>query len=506
MGRLLGALLALLLTALAAAQPLPAGGGFDRPWEVGDSSSTSRMALSATESGAVVYWSDTLGVLQRDAAAQDEPLRITEGRGIRQLAAGRVQGDPAVAWANRDLRTGISSHVVSWRGEERTLLEAAQPYEMVVVDRPAGPGLLLSRREQDAHVLRIIEWDGTETVVRESDLPMAKYSAAPLPGGSLAVAWLEGMTERAAIGGAQGEWQAYYAELSPDGRLSPPEQLGEARNVGLESRTAVGAVGEGGAALWPGEDGEVVYSRPGRDPVVLAFGFPVGIAEGDAYWVEGSTIRRIDLSAPGRPPVNVAWSPMTVELGELVNDGEDNYLAWYGPTRGGTYLVYAADDRTPLVPTLLDRVAAFMGWSPWSPWEEATGQTLGSIFAALLIAVSATPLLWLGSLFVGRHPHARRQTLAGMAVAAALLLLVVLVGVFGTQLDLAQSQALFGTPLQLLAALGLGGLLTMVVRSRSDSEPLFGVMVSGGLFLFVAVSVLLFLTYHAWTDYWSFLG
>ena len=42
MGRLLGALLALLLTALAAAQPLPAGGGFDRPWEVGDSSSTSR--------------------------------------------------------------------------------------------------------------------------------------------------------------------------------------------------------------------------------------------------------------------------------------------------------------------------------------------------------------------------------------------------------------------------------------------------------------------------------
>lgn len=505
--------LLLLLAGSARAQPYAAGGGFDRPWQVARVTTTSRLGLAAWEEGAVAYWSDAEGVLTRDLETEGTSERIFEGRGVRELTARQVMGNPAVAWAHRDLATARTNHWLSWNGEARVLIEAAQPYEMKIVETADGPGLLYSRRERSGHILRIVDWQGGETVVRRSDDSLVKYSAHSDPDGTVAVAWLEGYTRQGALGAAS-DWTAYTAEVTPRGEVSEPVRLGAARNLGLESQTALGRIDGDVAVLWPGPDGEVLLSAPRVQARVLGMGSPLALRGGDAYWWQGRSIRRTELNGWARADgstaaeptsVNVAWSPVTVARAQLGTSGATRYLLWGGPSRGGDYLIYASDDRRPMQVGLKDRVGAAMGWNPWGFWEAFVAQLLGALFAGLLISIVLSPLLLLGATVALRTGVSRNGTWTGIAIGAALLLL--LLGLIAANVQLGTTYfELFGTIPELVLGLLTAGAVTWLVRRHSDSEQMLGVMTSGYLFLFLTLSFMAFLTFQDWLSYWSRLA
>lgn len=505
MGRALVAavplLLFLVLAAAGTAQPYAAGGGFDRPEQVGQAGGPTQLAVAAGAQGVSLFWLDDRGVLRKDLAREDGE-RIVEARGVRSVAARLVQGDIAVAWVNRDLRTGKAAHWVSWRGEERLLLEALQPYEIELTFTPAGPALLLARREAGKTGLRLLSWEGSETLLLESDLSLVRYRAILDSDGSGYLLWLEGYSDRSAIGFASDEWNAFLAPLDATGRVGQPIALGPASYSKTASRTILRLQDGEVRAMWRGPAGEVLIAGTSGEAVTIGVGVPVGMAGDDAYWAEGASMRRRDVTAAS-PPVNVAWSPVTIQGGELVERNGVLHLRWYGPGHGGDYLLFAADNASPLEPGLKDRIAASMGWSPWAFWEALTGQLLGALFLGVMVAMALSPLLWLAALLLTRYRLAREPTVDGVAIAGVLLASLLALARAYSSLDRSTHSALFGSPPQILAILLLAGLLTWLLRRRSDSEQLIGILSSGWLYLFVSVAALAFLTLQAWLDYWS---
>lgn len=464
------------------------------------------MALAAHEGGARVFWSDDTGINMRDALAQEPPTRVVEGRGIRELSATEVHGTAALAWARRDLASGRTRHRLRWQGEERLLLDALQPYDVSVAEGPLGPVALIARREGPVNVLRLIRWDGSEAVVRQSELSLVRYQAKFDEAGVAHVVWLEGFTERNAVGiSPAGEWSAFVTGVSPTGETSGALELGPARYLGIESQTALALLGGEPNVLWPGPNGEVLIARPGQEPLVLGRGSPVGLSDGTAYWSSDTSIRSRPVSAAGEA-INVSWSPVTILRGELAQsadeEGRDRYLAWYGPTRGGANRVFSANDLQPFQPILRDRIAARMGWSPWSFWEALMGQLLGALFAGVLISMALTPLIWLLAVIVTRNSWASRPTSSGITVGALLLLALLSLATSRSRLPEPIHGALFGTLPELLVTLLLAALATWWVRRRADSEQLIGVLSSAWLFIFLGTSTLAFLTFQAWLEYW----
>jgi hypothetical protein len=496
--------LALALLALAGAvlaQPYAAGGGFGRPVQLSQTTTGTTIALTAGADGATLYWSDRIGILRGSPLTDGAPERVVEARGMRELAAAEVDGDTALAWAYRDLATGRTSHWLRWRGQDRLILDTLQPYELSLIASPTGPAVLLARREGSETVLRMIAWDGSETVVARSDQSLVRYRGLYGDDGVARVIWLEGFTDRSAIGFSAAVWTAYLVEVGPDGPRGEPIRLGPARYRGAE-RTALALAGDRALAMWPGPNGEVMFAVAGNEPRQLGEGVPVGLAGGQAYWAEGSTIKQVDPLA-GAAAVNVSWSPVTVQHGELAAAGGQHYLAWYGPTRGGGFELYWADDREPLRPTLRDRIAAAMGWSPWGFWEAVFAQVVGSLFAGILMSMAFSPLLWLAAAIATRTRLSRRPTEAGMALAAGLLAIVLAVAALRSRLPASTHADLFGTVPELAVAFLFAGALTWWLRRNSDSELLIGVLSSGWLFLFLGTSVLAFQTFQAWLAFWS---
>ena len=493
----------LCLTDTAFAQPFAAAGGFDRPVEVAITHGTTRVDLAGSDGSARLFWSDNSGIYSQDFPGAEQVTQVLEGRGVRELAAAEVHGDPAIAWARRDLRTALSEHRVRWRGEERMLLESHQAYRLSLVEAPEGPAVLIARFEEDANVLRLIGWDGTETVVRRSEDSLVQYVASFDEEGVAHVAWLEGFTERGALLGPSGEWKAYITTVTPGGAAAPPTELGFARYQGSESQVAIGLTANGPRVLWPGPNGEVMFGGPGIDSVVVGRGSPVGISsEGEVYWSEGFSIRRRTLR-PSTEPVNVSWSPSNITRGELVETGGDNFLTWYGPTRDGLRIVYGATDATPFKPGLLDRVAAAMGWNPWNFWEALVGQLLGALFAGVLIAMVLSPVLWAVAAAAVRGKMARDTTISGISVGALTMLGLLALAALRSNLPQATHFALFGSLPELLTTLALAAIVTWAVRRRSDSEQLIGVLGSAWLFVFLGTSTLAFITFQAWMEYWT---
>ena len=519
-------LLVLLLLPGALAQPYVAGAGFDKPREVGWSSITTRFAFTATASGPFVHYTDNSGLhavdVSEPAAVDELPAReIYSGRGVRQVASADVAGEPAVAYAYSRAGTFGIPHVVSWRGEERQLFEAHQAYELELLDLGGEPGLLYSRLEGGRHVLKLVTWDLEETIIYESEDWLAGYSAARAADGTLHLAWLEGYVEQGAIGGPQSEWSAYLGVLSPDGVVTGATELGTARNVGIESRTSITLVDGTPVVMWPGENGEVLAGSAGSPPVRIGVGSPLGLASLHAYWFDGHYVYRAALppEVTGQQPAgeedsdeaaiaveNVAWSPFTIETGEVATEGDHTFLAWYGPTRGLDYLVFATDNREAFQPGAMDRIAAALNWNPWNFWEAFVGQLFGSLFAGIGIAVLFAPLLWiLASVFVGFGRRYQASTV-GVVLGAVLLLL----GAAGfAMVPIVRSgwlTPLLGTPLQLIACVLIAALLSWLLLRRSDAEPVQGMLAGGGMFIFLCASAIVFLTFTAWGEFWVFLN
>jgi hypothetical protein len=505
--RRLGRALAWLGVALVVpvnAQPYAAGGGFDRPQSVGESTSSLRFAVAAARQRVFAFWSDEGGIWSRALHEPGPAERIVEGRGIRELAAAGLDGGVAVAWARRSLDTGRTRHWLRWRGEERLLLDSLQPYDLTVVDAPSGPAVLIARGEEGQSVLRLGGWDGRETVVRRSDLSLVSYHAVYDDNGRAIVIWLEGYRDRTAIGVSAEEWTAFLTTVQPDGEVGPLIELGPASYRGTSSRTVVAIANGEVHALWSGPGDRVLFSRPGEAPLTVGRGWPVGLSDRLAYWAEGSSIRSRDPLRDSEP-VNVAWSPITVQWGELVEAGEVSYLTWYGPKRGGEFEVFFSRDLQPIQLTLMDRMAAAMGWSPWSFWEALFGQLMGALFAGVLMTMALSPILWLAAVGAIRAGWGRRPMVSGIVTGLLVLLAVLAVLSLRNSLPAEVQVALFGSLTQWAVALLLGAGITWLVRRRDDSEQLIGMLGSAWLLVFVGTSTLAFLTFQAWMHYWSTL-
>lgn len=491
----------LLILTGAGAQPFVAGGGFDRPREIAETEGASMLALAGSSEERVIFWTDGQGILAQRLGSDGEAERLVTGRGIRDLAAESVGGSVALAWSRRDLGNGRTRHWLRWRGEDRLLLDVLQPYDLSLVGLPSGPAVLIARREESGNVLRLIRWDGEETVVRRSDLSLVRYGARHQQGVTRVI-WLEGFNHRGAVGFSSADWTAYLTELGDGDEIGPTVELGPASYQGQGSQTALGLHGDAPVAMWPGPDGRVLVAGPGEEALNLGQGIPLGVRNGFAYWAERDSIRRRSL-AEGSEVENVAWSPMTVLRGELLAAGSHTFLAWQGPTRGGHFRIVASDDLAPLRPGLRDRVAATFGWSPWAFWQALFGQILGSLFAGVLLAMALSPLLWLVSMLVVRLDWARNPTWPGIGSGTVMLLILLILAAARSQLSPASHRALFGGIAEWSAALLLAVGMTWLLRRRSDSEQLIGVLGSAWLFVFVAGSVLAFITFQAWLEYWS---
>lgn len=497
-------LLALLLPLPAAlTQPYAAQGGFDRPREVGGSTSSMRFAVAGSDDGPVAFWSDNNGILSSNLSTGSAPERIVEGRGIRELAATEVNGEAALAWARRDLGTGRARHWLRWQDEQVLLLDTLQPYEMSLAAAPSGPAVLMARGEGGDTILRLHAWGSGDTVIRTSTVSLVRYRAVFDEAGRAYVFWLEGFRDHNAVGFASDEWTAYLATVDPHGTVSAPVELGPASYQGGAGSQTVLALSEGEPrVLWPGPGGQVLFAGPDREPIEVGEGSAVGLADGLAYWADGSSVRSRRPTSSSEP-INVVWSPISIQRGKLVESGGDNYLAWYGPMRSGKFGVFASDDGTPFQPTLLDRIAAAMGWSPWGIWQAFIGQVLGSLLAASLICMALTPIVWVGAMIAVRANSSASSSLGGISVG--LVILLVPIALTWNQVPRSVHRAIFGTVPELVACLLLAGAATWLLRWRSDSEPLIGTMGSAWLFLFLGMSSLGFLTFQSWLEIWPAL-
>lgn len=512
------ALLALALAwPLAAAQPRQvASHGFGRPALVAESGAIPHLAIAAEDETTYVYWTDASGVWRRAfaPAGAGGPERVVEQRGVRGVYATTVDGDPAIGLVLYDMGTGRVRHVLRWRGEERLLLEDLQPHPLALAPAPDGPAALVAHRERGVSTLHLHRWGGETTAVRESSLSLDRYSLAVTEDGSALATWLEGFTDRTAIGGALSEWTAYTATVPPGGPPGEADALGKAVNRGIRDLTATGIDGGSPWWVWPSEE-EALAIRSRGTTVALGPGYPLGVFGGAVFWAEGTDLFRRPLQGGGPTSQGdgaseteaVLWSPVAVERAAGATVGGNTYLAWYGTQTGGGFVLYAADDTAPLEVGWRDRLAGVLGVSPWTLWEDLIAQLIGGLFAGFAMAVLFTPLLWVGSLVLSRTAALqRRAVLSGAGLAAALLLALESFAAARLALPAAERHALFGSPALIAIALVTGALVVWLTRRRLDNESQIGVLASGWLFAFASAAVLGVFTFRAWVDAIGALG
>ena len=173
------------------------------------------------------------------------------------------------------------------------------------------------------------------------------------------------------------------------------------------------------------------------------------------------------------------------------------HLAWVGTETGGQHALYAANDRSPMVRTWRDRLAARLGWSPWNLAEEAAGQTAASALIAVLVAMAAAPVLWLASIAFAGRGSARRARWRG-AVVGALLAPAAIAGAQVAGVAAATLWPLVGGPATLALATGAGVALGGVAWARRDMEPTPAFVASGTTAVAVATAVVAFVAFQRW--------
>ncbi|MDE0528712.1 MAG: hypothetical protein OXH85_08475 [Truepera sp.] len=500
---------AVLVIAPAAgrAQPYAAAGGFDRPFLLGRTQTLPGVAAAEDRGGVFAFWDDGEGIVQASLSRPAEPpVRLLEGRGFRTVHATSAGGDLALAWVRREPGSGRTTHRLRWRGRELELLEAGQAYQLELAGSPEGPLTLYARGIRGRSVLILKPWGAPERALHSSSETISRYSLAVDSSGAVHISWLEGFNDPRAVGVASSKWTAYYLRVAADGRPGAVVTLGEATNPGPTFRSRVGLAGATPVVQWPTPGGRLVVAVPGQEPTALAPGTALGIADGQVYWTEGRSIRRLPLDRVGSEPTNVVWSPNTPELAILVASGGDHFLAWYGPAAGGGYALRAAHDLSPIRLGLRDRVAARMGWRPWAFWPALGGQLLASLLAGLLVALALTPLFWLLSLLISHRGRIGSGTAPGILISGGCLIALASLLPLGNALGPDSGRALTGTPLELAAALTAGALLTWLLRRRADSETQIGILVSACLNTATSLTVLVFIHFQTWSEVWGRIG
>ena len=499
----------LVLAALATpilAQPYAASGGFDRARRIAFAGGPPGAAVARDGGAVYVYWDDGTGIwrLPLAAPARVEPSLIVASRTVRRLLAATVDDGVALARIERDPASASWSHYLSWSGEGRLLLNDLRQSPLALAPGPAGPAILLARFEGTDMALELHRWDGITQLVHHSDKDIDGLSLRFDDRGAAHLSWLEGEVRRTEFGNIA-QWDAYYAMIGPGGTVSAPVQLGEAGRRGIQFVTRVDLTPAGPTVMWTTQAGELLLTSPGQAPQSLGRGHPIGVIDGSIYWFSTTSIRRRPLV--GGATENVVWSPNTPELVSTLEHDGSVFLTWYGGTVGGGYVVFSANNLEPITLTLLDRVAARMGWRPWNFWESLGGQTLTSLLVALFATLALSPVMFVASLLIARFVPSERSTGVGigigfstvLAVMAAVALLVL--GPLSPSMP--SPQALFGPPGELVLAFALGAGLSWLIRRKADSDVVFELVASAGISSLVTLAVLGFANFQTWSGLWE---
>lgn len=509
LGRWWATLFVAVLLGLAgvAAQPYAADGGFDRPRAALAPQPRPALAL-ALDGGAahLVYVEGDRVVVAPVVAGQgvDTAAAVTvmTGAPFRDVFAGSAPHGtaPAVYGAyHRDVATGRYEYRWHAAGETRPLLSSPQVIELRLVVGADGPEAWAVRPTAAGGVVERYRWTSPRPepeVVLTSELSLAAIDVAYDVDGHAHLSFLEGFS-RAGDFGTVTEWTAWY--LADALAEAPrPTRLGEA--LGPQGGTVVCADG-GVLVLWTRVDGMVVQHHPRGEAAVLGPGRPVAATPGSVVWREGATMWVQARPLPGGDAVPAAWSPVTIERGLAVLDAAGvTHLAWTGPGVGSGFSAYVSDDSSPMQRTLLDRIAAALGWAPWRVGEEALGQALGALLVALLASAAALPVFAaVASLLVRRLPPGAIAA-AGPLVGAGTIVFGQAAVLAATRLPAAATWGLLGLPWTAPVALALGLLAGARLVRRVDLEPVPAVVVGAMTSFFVGVGVLAFVTFQHWLD------
>jgi hypothetical protein len=480
-----------------------------------------------------VVWADSDGIWHRplfDGAAT--PTRLAPAGSSRGVSATTAGGDMAVAWLQRDLRTGRTSHSLTWRSRTLLLFEAALEVPMLVGEAGGTPWVLVAPRADGRASIELyrVSPDGEleePLTLHSTSLNVTGVRAAgadPVSRGPAHVAWLEGLTSSSAFG-SDSEWFAYVMSLAEG---ATPLRLGLADVSDVRQAVAIGTVSEGRlGALWLSVDGSLELTSVQATGGVLEVagrhalgepGRPVAFAGNDVFWLSDAFIRRATVDASGQPTgvTSVAWSPVPVEdatvyrpTGQSENPasgGTDaravTTLAWYGRTQGGTVSAYASDDSEAFVPGSVDEIARAMRWSPWTVWQEAVGQGLTSVLAGIIVTLGLAPLLFVLALVAvrARLAGSRHALLGAVLGIVAPVAILVFVALRYPAPQLSATLSLAGV-LGALPWLLLGGVVGYLLARRSDNEGQLVTFLAACSAAFVAITALAFVNYHDWAAF-----
>ncbi len=480
----------------ARAQPYAADGGFDRPRLVsrGQDRPTAALALDAGEAAWVRIEGEALVVVPLAGGAA---RRLDAAEGVRWVAVDGGVDRPLVAvWQRRDPQTG--RYVFSWNSGGE-FLRTVQPLEPVPVATDAAPLLFVARGQGMEAILERLDEGDPGAVLYRTDLRLSGLSAVADATGTVQLTWLEGRTEATPLG-TRSTWTARAAAWSAATGLVGPVDLGAALGDAPPTTTNVG---DGRVErTWVDAEGLVRHAAFDPDAALATpdevertrSGRPVAALAGAIFIAEGGTVWRV--AAGDATPV--VWSPLVLARAWAVRDALGiTHLAWVGTETGGQHALYAADDRSPMVRTWRDHLAARLGWSPWNLAEEAFGQAAASVLIAVLWAMVAAPVLWLASIAFAGRSSARRARWRG-AIAGALLTPAVVVAALAAGVAGATLWPLVGGPatLALATAIGLG--LGGVAWARRDMEPTPAFVASGTTAVAVAAAVVAFVSFQRW--------
>ncbi len=492
---------AILVAAVAGearGQPYAADGGFDRPYLVsrGQDRPTAALALDA---GVATWVRIEDGALVAVPVSGGAPRRLDDADGVRWIAVDGGVDRPLVAvWQRRDPQTG--RYVFSWNvGGE--FLRTVQPLDPVPVATDEAPLLFVARGQGTEAVLERLDAGDPGAVLYRTDLRLSGLSAVADAAGTVQFTWLEGRTEATPLG-TRSSWTARAATWSATTGLVGPVDLGAA--LGDAPPTTTDASDGQVERTWVDPEGLVRHAA--LDPAAplaapdrvdrLRSGRPIAALADATYVAEGGTVWRV-ASGDATP---VAWSPLVLARAWAVRDAFGVvHLAWVGTEAGGQHALYAANDRTPMVRTWRDHLAARLGWSPWNLAEEAAGQAAASALIAVLMAMIAAPVLWLASIGFAGRTSARSARWRG-AIAGALLAPIAIAGALAAGVAGATLWPLVGGPATLAIATAIGLGLGGVAWARRDMEPTPAFVASGTTAVAVAAAVVAFVTFQRWLE------
>jgi hypothetical protein len=506
----------------AAAQPLAADGGWGRPAALPGDGAVATVGVTAAAGVVELVWADQVGVwiAESPAAGPWEPRLLAPAQGVRQVSAGTVAGELAVAWAQRDRTTGRYHHSLWWRGSVTPLLDDPLEVRFDFVTLGGAPYALATLRSGGAAHLTLLPLDarGAELVLHTTELSVRGATYAQADDGGLWLAWIEGRTERTEFG-VDAEWNAFTLIVDPAGVASEALPLGTADVTDQRQRALVNAAPGGALAAWSDEDGRLraalIERRPG-DPVTLAVtrasdarqvppaGRLLAAAWPYVYSVDGASFRRFDVAdglsepAAAGAVTNVLWSPVTVEGAEFVGatPTTPDAIAWLGRAEGGAVRLFTSDDRAPMRLTWRDRLARTMGWNPWYALEQAVGQALTAVLVGVLGALAALPYLLVATPLAARARRGgARPRRTGALVGAAPLVVAAAALAVATGYG---GRAPLATGATVAASVALGAAAAMLATHKGDREPQATVLVAAVVTVVTGLALWAFVAYPHW--------